>query len=312
MKRNLIILSLSLSAAFSPWVMSQTAPIFEPLTATTRVNSWGETLTGRKLQAPDFPETVRTKLELDLLEAQAVFDVSPERESSFIWLGRRLGYLGRYKDAVEVFSLGLEKFPQSYKLYRFRARHRARSRDFSGAIADYEMGLKNMGGIPDSFEPDGIPNSIGLTISTYRNNLHYYLGQTSFATGDYQRMYDELEKSTQSPIALPFDDHQIAVVFWQYIALMKLGKKDEAVRVLASLTQAPKLVENHSYYKAAQVLKGKTSEVEILKNGDSLAKFALGMTKVFSGNEARGRAILSAVVEESALGYWPAEVELTR
>ena len=312
MKRILVIISLASSAIFAPSVYSQTCPPLKTLTVDEKVSSWGETLTGRKLKAPDFSEAVKAKLELDLLEAQAVFDVSPDRESSFIWLGRRLGYLGRYSDAVKVFSTGLEKFPQSYKLYRFRGRHRARNRDFSGAIADYEMGLQNMEGTPDSFEPDGIANAIDLTISTYRNNLHYYLGQTSFAIGDYQRMYDELEKSTQSPIALAFDDHQVAVTFWQYIALKKLGDLESAQRILASLTLEPKLIENHSYFKAVKVLQGKSSEAEILTNGDSLAKFALAMTKIFSGNKARGRTILQSIVNENALGYWPAEVELTR
>ena len=91
---------------------------------------------------------MRARLEQDLEIARAVFDVAPDREDSYIWLGRRLGYLGRYAEAIDVFTAGLEEFPDSYKLHRFRGRHRARNRDFAGAIADYRDGLQKWRATP--------------------------------------------------------------------------------------------------------------------------------------------------------------------
>lgn len=61
--------------------------------------------------------------------------VAPEREDSYIWLGRRLGYLTRWSEAIEVFGQGLERFPDSYKLLRYRGRHYARTRQFEKARA---------------------------------------------------------------------------------------------------------------------------------------------------------------------------------
>ncbi len=271
----------------------------------------GETLIGTELRAPDWPEDVRERLELDLEIAKAVFEVAPEREDSYIWLGRRYGYLGRYDEAVEVFTAGLQKFPDSYKLHRFRGRHRARSRDFDGAIEDYRAGIEKMDGISDSFEPDGMPNSRGLTISTYRSNLHYYLGQTYFATGDYAGMIAELDASLTSPIALPIEDHKVAVVFWKYLALKKLGKDRQAGAVLSSIPETLDLVENHSYHMAVKVLQGRVTAQAAREEGDSLSKFALGMKKQFEGDPEEAVRILRGVVAENAFGYWPAEVELT-
>jgi len=297
--------SLSAVALFFVVSLSMAPATAEPL-------SEQKTLLGDPLRTPSWPADYRRKLELDLEIARAGFDVAPDREDSYIWLGRRYGYLGRNSEAIEIFSQGIEKFPASYKLHRFRGRHRARNRDFEGAIADYKDGLAKMDGTPDSFEPDGAPNSIGLTISTYRSNLHYYLGQTSFAIGDYNQMIDQLELSTQSPIALPIRDHEVAVVFWQYIAMKKLGLDADAATHLAQIPEKLDLIENHFYHKAVKVLQGHISAKEALEKGDSLSKFALGMKHQFNGDREGSEKVLRAIVKDNALGYWPAEVELMR
>ena len=286
--------------------------VLAPLPASSQSHATvpGETLTGQVLRTPSWSAATREKLETDLAIAQAVFDVAPDREDSYIWLGRRFGYLGRYSDAIDVFTAGLVRFPDSYKLHRFRGRHRARSRDFDGAIADYQAGIEKMDGHPDSFEPDGLPNPQGLTISTYRSNLHYYLGQTSFATGDYRRMIRELDLAMQSPIALDIDDHRIAAIFWKYLAHMKLGETGAANRLLASVPADLDLIENHAYHAAIKVLQGKTSQTATERGGDSLSRFALGMKMQFAGKNSEAVRIMSAVVEDNALGYWPAEIEL--
>ena len=84
----------------------------------------GFTLIGTPLREPDWTRTTKARLEKDLEIAQAVMSIAPEREDSFIWLGRRLGYLVRYQEAIDVFSDGLELFPDSYKLLRFRVKSR--------------------------------------------------------------------------------------------------------------------------------------------------------------------------------------------
>ncbi|MDX1480484.1 MAG: tetratricopeptide repeat protein [Woeseiaceae bacterium] len=272
----------------------------------------GKTLTGQPLREPDWPESTRRRLEMDLEIAKAVFDVAPQREDSWIWLGRRYGYLGWYADAIDVFTAGLERFPDSYKLHRFRGRHRARNRDFEGAIDDYRAGIEKMQGQADTYEPDGIPNARRQPISTYRSNLHYYLGQTSFATADYEIMLVELDRSLESPIALDIDDHRIAVAFWKYLALRKLGRDAEASMLLQALPPKPVLIENETYHRAIRVFSEPDAEARAARSGDSLARFALGMKHVFAGRLDDARRVLEAVVEANALGYWPAEAELTR
>ncbi|WP_299078402.1 tetratricopeptide repeat protein [uncultured Paraglaciecola sp.] len=300
-------LVFSVQAQSAPLEQKELDDLFSSNEPSTRVKT---TLTGQVLTESSWPDAYREKINTDLKVAKAAFHAAPDREESYIWLGRRYGYLDRYDEAIKVFTTGLEKFPNSYKLLRFRGRHLARNRDFERAIADYKLGLKKMSGHDDSFEPDGMPNKVNLTISTYRRNLHYYLGQTSFAIGDYRQMYDQLEKSRKPLIALPIDDHEVAVIFWQYIALNKLGKKADANALLEQLNEPVVLLENTSYYEALLILTGRGESQNSRSIGDNLSKFALGMRLQFDGDENAARDILSELVTDSPKGYWPAEVEL--
>ncbi|MGI9260552.1 MAG: hypothetical protein ACR2QR_00880, partial [Woeseiaceae bacterium] len=140
-----------------------------------------ETLIGTPITEPGWSAATKARLEKDLEIARAVMEIAPEREDSYIWLGRRLGYLARNGEAVDVFTDGLRQFPDSYKLLRFRGRHLARNRQFERAIADYRRAAELVEGIQDSYEPDGIINARHQYLGSYRSNVHYYLGQTSWS-----------------------------------------------------------------------------------------------------------------------------------
>ena len=98
-------------------------------------------LIGTPLAIPKFSPATQKLLDEDIAIAAAALRIAPEREDSHIWYGRRLDYAGRICDAVDAFSAGIKQFPDSYKLYRFRARDLTRARRFQEALADYEKAL---------------------------------------------------------------------------------------------------------------------------------------------------------------------------
>jgi tetratricopeptide (TPR) repeat protein len=53
-----------------------------------------------------------------------------------IWLGRRLAYLGRYRDAIDALTKGIAKHPTEARLYRHRGHRHITIRKFALAIAD--------------------------------------------------------------------------------------------------------------------------------------------------------------------------------
>lgn len=276
------------------------------------VKSNQTSLTGVRLRPLAHSEETAARLELDLEVAKASFSVAPDREDSYIWLGRRYGYLGRNPEAIEVFTCGLEKFPDSYKLRRFRGRHLARNRQFELALEDYREAAALIKDQKDTFEPDGIANSLALTLGTYKTYIHYYLAQTSFAVGDYETMASGMDRAMEHCADFSYDDFNVAATFWRYIAYRKMGETDKASETLKTVPTGLELVENDVYYESVQYFQGRLKESDLERDASSLTRFAIAMQRQFDGKDSEARELLTSIVADTPLGFWPAEAELTR
>lgn len=123
-------------------------------------------------------------LEADLAAAQAAFDANPD-EMNTIWLGRRLAYLQRFDEAVAVFSQGLQRFPESYRLLRHRGHRHITLRDFDAAIADFERAYALMPRGVTETEPDGMPNPHGIPLSNTQFNILYHHALARYLKGEF-------------------------------------------------------------------------------------------------------------------------------
>ena len=61
-------------------------------------------LLGEPLVAPAPGATARAGLEARLASAEGAWKRAPSNADSIIWYGRRLAYLGRYREAIRVFG----------------------------------------------------------------------------------------------------------------------------------------------------------------------------------------------------------------
>jgi len=68
-------------------------------------------LDGRALVAPALSTPVLTDRQAKPAAAREQLEGSPENRDAWIWVGRRLGYLGRDLEAIEVYSEALERWP---------------------------------------------------------------------------------------------------------------------------------------------------------------------------------------------------------
>jgi len=82
-------------------------------------------------------DKTRLIYENKLTEAKLNFskDASPD---NLIWLGRRLAYLGKYDEAIEIYSKGIIKYPKDARFYRHRGHRYISSRCFELAIKDFK------------------------------------------------------------------------------------------------------------------------------------------------------------------------------
>ncbi|MDG1996204.1 MAG: hypothetical protein P8J14_06910, partial [Emcibacteraceae bacterium] len=131
----------------------------------------------------------------DLAASKVVFASSPLEESSYSWRGRREGFMGNYAKAVDIFTQGLELFPESYALYRYRGYHLVRNYQYEEGLIDLRRAEELIDSVDVSPIQDGIPGRSNFSPSTFKRNIYFYITQSSMATGDYNTVIEYMDKS---------------------------------------------------------------------------------------------------------------------
>lgn len=227
-------------------------------------------LDGTVYYEPELNEKEKRKLDSALQVAQKNFEADPS-EANYIWLGRRLAYLSRYEDAVKVFTEGLQKYPDSYRLLRHRGHRYITLRQFDKAIADLQMAA-SLKRYPLEIEPDGQPNKLNIPLSTVQFNIWYHLGLAHYLKGDLE----SAEKAyIQCLEVSDNDDLLIATADWLYMTYCRMKKWDEAAKVLELIRDDMQVVENDAYYKRLKMYKGLMKPEELLAVNDTAEDAAL-------------------------------------
>ncbi|MBN2207215.1 MAG: tetratricopeptide repeat protein, partial [Candidatus Aminicenantes bacterium] len=180
-------------------------------------------LLGRKLVSPTAAGAA-----IDLYrKALADFDRNPN-EANTVWLGRRAAYLGLYREAVRVYSEGLDRFPQSFRLLRHRGHRYITLRLFDRAAADLKRAAELADSAPLEVEPDGIPNRARKPLSNTQFNIWYHLGLAHFLQGNFAAAVDAYRECLKWS---KNDDLLTATTDWLYMSLRRLGRDEEAAQV---------------------------------------------------------------------------------
>jgi len=275
-------------------------------------------LMGKPLYANPPAGEAGKKLLQDLEEATAQFVQDPDSADNIIWLGRRLAYLSRYRDAISVYSRGVQKYPADFRMYRHRGHRYISVRDFDRAVADLEKATVLIRGVPDQVEPDGAPNARNIPTSTSHFNIWYHLGLAYYLKGDFEnavRSYRECMKfSTDNP------DRLVATSDWLYMTLRRQNRPEEAKEVLAHIHKDLAVIENTAYFERLLMYKGEKHPDSLLVMSDDpvqIATYGYGIANwyLYNGEKERARTLLQKILEGSgwaAFGYIAAEAELAR
>ncbi|MGQ0538159.1 MAG: prolyl oligopeptidase family serine peptidase [Gemmatimonadaceae bacterium] len=270
------------------------------------------------IPAPPGP-AARAALDRNLAAARSAYERAPDDADSIIWLGRRTAYLGRYSEAVRIYSEGIEKHPDDARMYRHRAHRYITTRRFDDAIADFERAAALTRGNPDQVEPDGQPNARNIPTSTLQSNIWYHLGLAHYLKGDFEsalRAYREDLKVAKNP------DMLVAVSHWLYMTLRRLDRADEAAQVLEPITRDLDVIENQSYHRLMLLYKGELTPDDLLKREGAsdldLVSMGYGVANwhLYNGRRAEAEAVLRRVLgvrnQWAAFGFIAAEAEWKR
>ena len=238
---------------------------------------------------------------------------------SAIWAGRRLGYQGKFADAITAYSAALARWPDEPRLLRHRGHRYISQRDYARASTDLTRAAERTRGWALEIEPDGQPNAKGIPVSTLQYNIWYHLGLAEWLRGDaraalaaYQQCLDVSRN----------DDSRVAARYWLWQILMRLGRRDDAAAMARATRTETDLIENQSYARLLALFDGRATPAELSPSTGAAALddvtlgYGLGAWHRANGRMAEARAAWERVVRgpgpQAAFGALAAREELSR
>ena len=209
-------------------------------------------LLGDSLERPRLDTALQRRMHEQLALAREEAARRPDDPEALIWVGRRLGYLSRFNDAIGVFSDGIRRFPNDPRFYRHRGHRYISIRKFDEAIADLEKAAQLMAGKTDEIEPDGQPNARNIPIGSLQSNVWYHLALAYYLKGDWNNAV----RAARSGIAVSTNpDRLVSQTHWLYMALRRAGRGQEAEAALEPIRDGFDIIENDSYYRLVRLYK---------------------------------------------------------
>lgn len=273
-----------------------------------------------KVVVPQMSDETRKGYETRLAEARDNLASKPDDADAMIWVGRRLGYIGDYKEAIAVFSKGADQFPKDARFLRHRGHRYITLRCFDDAVRDFAQAAKLIKGKPDEIEPDGLPNAKNIPTSTLQSNIWYHLGLAYYVKGDLKKAlkaYKEAEKVSTNP------DMLAATTHWHYMTLRRLEKEKDAARVLEPFGKPVEVIENDDYYKLIKLYRGELKAEALIKElggeanslGSASMGYGLGNWYLYYGKRKEAMDIFRRIVagdQWASFGFIAAEAALER
>jgi tetratricopeptide (TPR) repeat protein len=277
-------------------------------------------LLGKPLFAAQPSAEARTKMEADLAAARAAFEKNPGSADAAIWLGRRTAYLGRYREAIDIYTAAIARHAADARLYRHRGHRYISVREFDRAVADLSKAAALVADRADEVEPDGQPNAKNIPTSTLKTNIYYHLGLAHYLKGDFAKAIDAYRLCMEASKSA---DMQVATAHWQYMTLRRLRREAEAAKVLEPFTPDMEIIENGSYHKLLMMYKGSIEPDALIRmsQAETLDTVTIGYGvanwHLYNGRNDAARQLLTTIVEQNAtqwpaFGYIAAEADLAR
>ena len=147
----------------------------------------------------------------------------------------------------------------------------------------------------------------------------YHLSLAYYVTGDFTRAAEEYEQCYPNAKT---DDNRVACLAWQYVALVRAGRKAEAAKILERITPETKVQSSVAYLDRLLLFKGIKNEEDVAQvmQKDNLqlptVAYGIGVWHVVNGRQARAREYFEKATappaQQSGFGSVASYYELQR
>jgi len=276
-------------------------------------------LLGEKLVRPTPTGEARTKMEELLSAATRAYNSAPTNADSIIWLGRRTAYLGRFNEAIDIYTRGIALHPKDARLLRHRGHRYLTTRQLDKAIADFQKAYELTRNKPDEIEPDGLPNARNIPTSSLKSNIRYHLGLAHYLKGNFEKAAKLYAEDVAA--ARNVDTH-VASAHWLYMSLRRLGKVREAEAVLIPISAKMDVIENTAYHRLLLMYKGELKPSDILPDQETptlenvTTAYGVANWHLYNGRKDEAAKLFQQITavksQWTSFGYLAAEAELAR
>lgn len=291
--------------------------VIASLAARSEAPSGVTSLLGRPLASIAPAPEPDAKMQGQLADAIATWEKDRDDADALIWVGRRTAYLGRYREAIAIFTDGIARHPADARMYRHRGHRYLTVREIDAAIADFEKAAALIAGRPDEVEPDGLPNARNIPTGTLHSNIWYHLALGYYLKGDFSRA---AETWTRARDAAGNADNLVAASHWLYLSLRRAGRLDEAAAVLRPITADLDVIENGAYHQLLLMYQGERTPESLVASagvdsGGSATRYGVSAWWLVHGRRAKAQALWKSILagpDWPSFGYLAAEAEAAR
>ena len=275
----------------------------------------GKSLLGKDLISKQLVEKDSAKIK-KYLSSLDNYNSNPVSANFIIWLGRRMAYLGDYKQAIGIYNEGILKFPEDARMYRHRGHRFISTRQLDLAIRDLEFAANLIDGTEDVIEPDGIPNRLNQPVSSLHTNIYYHLGLAYYLKNDLTNALAHFDNCLQ---ASQNDDMIVATKHWSYMIMRRMNLPNEAEELLAPISSDMNIIENDGYHQLLLFYKGELTEDQLAGNGSlgssEAVQYGIANWYHYNGQVEEAENRFQKIVDSgnwAAFGYIAAEADLSR
>ena len=300
---------ISLAVLFSCAKQADDADILSPVPEGAQAVS----LLGKPLNPSTPYDNVLAKYDV----AKMKYEANLGDAEALIWFGRWTAYKGDMREAIRIFTKGIQKFPEDARFYRHRGHRYISIREFDRAIQDFEKAAALIEGKEDQIEPDGQPNAQNIPVSTLHTNIWYHLGLAYYLKYDLE---NALEAYHQGIEASTNEDMLVATTHWLYMTLRLLGWDEEAKQALDPIRTEMNVIENMAYHQLCLFYKSEANEDELTGGSytnimNDAAAYGLANWHLYNGRRDQAKSIYQTILEGkvwASFGYIAAEADWVR
>ena len=297
------------------WRSPRHRPSLSPRPAEPEATS----LLGRPLYPITLAPEAKTASDARLAAARDALSKAPDSADAILWLGRQAAVAGHVREAIEIFTKGIAKFPEDARFYRHRGHRYVTVREFDKAIGDLTKASQLVTGKPDQPEPTTADPKV-MSSETLNYATYYHLGLAHYLKGDFAAALPVYQQCLAAAKANASDDLVAGASDWLYMTLRRLGRTAEAAKVLEPIVPGMKVKDDQQYYDRLMMYKGAKKPEELLTPGKdpvSEATLAYGVANwhFYNGRKAEAKAMFEKIITGPnwmPFGFIAAEAELAR